>query len=59
MMYSIYHLLSAPLFLPLGGTQQEIIRSKIPMRDLAPNTPTLTEISVTGEMHYVMSGCLM
>ncbi|XP_041788921.1 complement C3-like [Chelmon rostratus] len=31
-----------------GGTQQEIIRSKIPMRDLAPNTPTLTEISVTG-----------
>ncbi|XP_076583460.1 complement C3-like [Chaetodon auriga] len=30
------------------GTQQEIINSNIPEKDLAPNTPTSTQISVTG-----------
>ncbi|XP_070846544.1 complement C3-like [Chaetodon trifascialis] len=32
----------------MGGTHKEIIYSKIPLKDLAPNTPTSTEISVTG-----------
>ncbi|XP_070831488.1 complement C3-like [Chaetodon trifascialis] len=30
------------------GTQEEIMNSKIPKKDLAPNTPTSTQISVTG-----------
>uniref|UniRef100_A0A8D3CPR0 Complement component c3a, duplicate 5 n=1 Tax=Scophthalmus maximus TaxID=52904 RepID=A0A8D3CPR0_SCOMX len=31
-----------------GGVQEEIINSGIPKKDLAPNTPTSTQISVTG-----------
>ncbi|XP_047199325.1 complement C3-like [Hippoglossus stenolepis] len=32
----------------VGGTQVEIINSGIPKKDLVPNTPTSTQISVTG-----------
>ncbi|KAM9318793.1 LOW QUALITY PROTEIN: complement C3-like [Pholidichthys leucotaenia] len=31
-----------------GGVQEEIISSKIPKSDVVPNTPTSTQISVTG-----------
>ncbi|KAM7393938.1 hypothetical protein PAMP_020772 [Pampus punctatissimus] len=31
-----------------GGIQEEIINSRIPKKDLVPNTPTSTQISVTG-----------
>ncbi|XP_041822795.1 complement C3-like [Chelmon rostratus] len=31
-----------------GGRQEEILNSRIPEKDLAPNTPTITQISVTG-----------
>lgn len=39
-----------PLPHPLGGKQEEIVNSGIPKTDLAPNTPTSTQISVTGEI---------
>uniref|UniRef100_A0A671YAH4 Complement C3-like n=1 Tax=Sparus aurata TaxID=8175 RepID=A0A671YAH4_SPAAU len=32
----------------VGGIQKEVINSEIPKKDLAPNTPTSTQISVTG-----------
>ncbi|XP_042340612.1 complement C3-like isoform X2 [Plectropomus leopardus] len=32
----------------VGGKQEEILNSRIPRKDLAPNTPTSTQISVTG-----------
>nr|XP_046263023.1 complement C3-like [Scatophagus argus] len=32
----------------VGGKQEEIINSGIPKKDMAPNTPTSTQISVTG-----------
>ncbi|XP_038563244.1 complement C3-like, partial [Micropterus salmoides] len=32
----------------IDGKQEEIINSEIPQKDLVPNTPTSTEISVTG-----------
>ncbi|KAM9363627.1 complement C3-like [Symphorus nematophorus] len=32
----------------VGGKQEEILNSGIPEKDLAPNTPTSTQISVTG-----------
>ncbi|KAM3622593.1 uncharacterized protein V6R79_000787 [Siganus canaliculatus] len=47
-----------------GGEQQEIINSKIPLKDILPNTPTSTIISVTGEEqiapteHYVNANSL-
>ena len=50
----IHHLLTDlstfPLFSPSGGIQKEVINSEIPKKDLAPNTPTSTQISVTGEI---------
>ncbi|XP_044201965.1 complement C3-like [Thunnus albacares] len=33
---------------PKGGKQEEIINSAIPKKDLVPDTPTSTQISVTG-----------
>ncbi|KAM3623280.1 uncharacterized protein V6R79_009498 [Siganus canaliculatus] len=49
-------LVKVPLVLPLdpakqgvGGTQKEIINSAIPKKDIAPNTPTSTQISVSGK----------
>ncbi|XP_067438912.1 complement C3-like isoform X2 [Thunnus thynnus] len=33
---------------PKGGKQEEIIKSYIPKKDLVPDTPTSTQISVTG-----------
>uniref|UniRef100_A0A671YJU3 Complement C3-like n=1 Tax=Sparus aurata TaxID=8175 RepID=A0A671YJU3_SPAAU len=48
----IHHLLTdlttLSLFFPSGGIQKEVINSEIPKKDLAPNTPTSTQISVTG-----------
>uniref|UniRef100_A0A671YLM0 Complement C3-like n=1 Tax=Sparus aurata TaxID=8175 RepID=A0A671YLM0_SPAAU len=50
----IHHLLTdlttLSLFFPSGGIQKEVINSEIPKKDLAPNTPTSTQISVTGEI---------
>lgn len=40
------------MFLPLDGKQEEIINSDIPEKDLVPNTPSLTQISVTGQIQY-------
>uniref|UniRef100_A0A672FC00 Complement component c3a, duplicate 5 n=1 Tax=Salarias fasciatus TaxID=181472 RepID=A0A672FC00_SALFA len=33
---------------PKGGTQEEVINSQIPKKDMIPNSPTSTHISVTG-----------
>uniref|UniRef100_A0A4W6DX42 Complement component c3a, duplicate 5 n=1 Tax=Lates calcarifer TaxID=8187 RepID=A0A4W6DX42_LATCA len=38
----------------VGGKQVEIINSGIPKKDFLPNTPTSTQISVTGEKCYDM-----
>lgn len=38
------------LFTPLDGVQTETINSGIPQGDIAPNTPTRTQISVTGDI---------
>ncbi|XP_071360126.1 complement C3-like [Trachinotus anak] len=35
----------------VDGKQDEIINSGLPMTDFLPNTPTSTQISVTGRMH--------
>uniref|UniRef100_A0A8D0AEL5 NTR domain-containing protein n=1 Tax=Sander lucioperca TaxID=283035 RepID=A0A8D0AEL5_SANLU len=40
--------LTCPLFLPLGGKQEVTLNSRIPVKDLVRNTPTSTQISVTG-----------
>lgn len=33
----------------LGGTEKVILNSNIPVKDMAPNTPAKTQVSVTGE----------
>uniref|UniRef100_A0A672GB00 Complement component c3a, duplicate 5 n=1 Tax=Salarias fasciatus TaxID=181472 RepID=A0A672GB00_SALFA len=33
---------------PKGGTQEEVLNSQIPKKDMIPNSPTSTHISVTG-----------
>ncbi|XP_026216242.1 complement C3-like [Anabas testudineus] len=39
-----------------GGRQEEILNSGIPMKDLVPNAPTRTQISVTGIQHKAPLG---
>uniref|UniRef100_A0A671YQJ8 Complement C3-like n=1 Tax=Sparus aurata TaxID=8175 RepID=A0A671YQJ8_SPAAU len=50
----VHHLLSDPptfpLFLSVGGVQEVIINSRIPKKDMAPNTPSTTQIFATGEI---------
>ena len=50
---------TCPLFLPLGGEQVVIINSGIAKKDLVPNTPTSTQISVTGGTRCHVSACTM
>lgn len=44
------------IFTPLDGVQTETINSEIPEADIAPNTPTSTQISVTGDIKSFFSG---
>uniref|UniRef100_A0A672IQA9 Complement C3-like n=1 Tax=Salarias fasciatus TaxID=181472 RepID=A0A672IQA9_SALFA len=38
----------SPLLFHSGGTQEEVLNSQIPKKDMIPNSPTSTHISVTG-----------
>lgn len=42
-----------PFFLCLDGVQNEVLNSGIKSKDLVPNTPTSTQISVTGEKYLI------